>query len=322
MTARTGRARAALALVVTLGAALACRSAAPVRTEAITRTVIASAGDIVGVVELGDALYLFARDQVTIERAGAIAASARAPRSGWAEAIAMPALDEPGRWVVARTQAGELWRITASGEVEPIHDRLGVPPQVRSIAASGATAVLALDDGVAIVRDRAHLARFAGPTGTVIAHRDRIAIRHDDQLEIWNLMDQTRTRYRVPGAIAAAFAGDARGTLVVATRDALFIETATTLRQIAVPGIHALAAAGSRLWVASARGVELPIFERVCARCHRPGGDAGVDLSTAAAWRRERGELVHRVVETHTMPPAGITLDEPDRRVLAGWLAH
>ena len=376
--------RAALAVLVTLGA-LACRSAAPARSEAITRTPIATAGDVVAVVELGDALYVFARDRVTIERGVAIAASVPAPASRWAEAIAMPALDEPGRWVVARTESGALWRITASGDVEPIDDRLGVPPRVRSIASSGSTVVLALDDGIAIQRDRAHLARFDGPTGAVIAARDRIAIRRGDDLEVWDLVDQTRMHYRVPGAIAAAFTGDAsRGTLVVATRDALFVETATTLRQLAVPGLHDLAAAGSRLWIATARGVELfdgaalvntavratatdhlfgidngdvivtsathapatlarlavdraadraaddpqwratvlPIFERVCARCHRPGGDAGVDLSTAAAWRRERGELVHRLVETHTMPPAGITLDEPDRRVLAGWLAH
>ncbi len=241
--------------------------------------------------------------------------------------------------------------------------------------------MIALDDGIAILRDRAHIARFTGTTGTVIARRDRIAIRHDDQLEVWNLVDQTRTQYRVPGPIAAAFTGDpARGTLVVATRDALFIETANTLRRLALPALHALAPAGSRLWVTSAGGVALldggalvatavhaaatdhlfglaggdvvvgtsaqlarltvdrdadraaddpqwrvavlPIFERVCARCHRPDGDAGVDLSTAAAWRRERRELFHRVVETHTMPPAGITLDDADRRILAGWLAH
>jgi mono/diheme cytochrome c family protein len=403
MTARATPTRTAIALTVALGAlgALACRPATPARTAAITRTAIPATGDVVGLVELGDALYVFARDQVTIERAGAAVATVPAPGQGWAEAIVMPALDEPGRWVVARTRSGELWRITASGDLEPIHDRLGVPPRVRSIAASAfapsaasgaasgaapnptssaasaSTVVIALDDGIAILRDQAHVARFTGPSGTVIASRDRIAIRHGDQLEVWSLVDQTRTSYRVPGAIAAAFTGaPGRGTLVVATHDALFVEAANTLRRLAAPELLALAAAGSRLWVATARGVELldgaalvptgmratatdhlfglasgdvvvggstqlarlaidrpaddprwratvlPIFERVCARCHRPGGDAGVDLSTAAAWRRERDELVHRVVATHTMPPAGIALDAADRRVLAGWLAH
>jgi Cytochrome C oxidase, cbb3-type, subunit III len=391
MTARATPTRTTIALTVALGAlgALACRPATPARTAAITRTAIPATGDVVGVVELGAALYVFAHDQVTIERAGAVVATVPAPGQGWAEAIVMPALDEPGRWVVARTRSGELWRITASGDLEPIHDRLGVPPRVQSIAASDAapnptssaasasTVVIALDDGIAILRDQAHVARFTGPSGTVIASRDRIAIRHGDQLEVWNLIDQTRTRYRVPGAIAAAFTGGSgRGTLVVATHDALFVEAANTLRRLAAPELHALAAAGARLWVATARGVELldgaalvptgmratatdhlfglaggdlvvggstqlarlaidhpaddprwratvlPIFERVCARCHRPDGDAGVDLSTAAAWRRERDELVHRVVATHTMPPAGIALDDADRRVLAAWLAH
>jgi mono/diheme cytochrome c family protein len=65
----------------------------------------------------------------------------------------------------------------------------------------------------------------------------------------------------------------------------------------------------------------LPIFERVCAKCHRPGGAARVDLSTVAAWRAERAELVHRVVETHTMPPAGTPLADAERRALTGWLS-
>ena len=162
----------------------------------------------------------------------------------------------------------------------------------------------------------------------------------------------------------------------MASHDAVFVETANTLRRLAASALHGLAPAGSRLWIASARGVELlegtafvrtavaaaatdhrfglasgdvvvttatqlariavdraandprrsaavePIFERVRARCHRPGGDAGVDLSTAAAWPSERAELVRRVVDDHAMPPAGIVLDDADRRVLAGWLAH
>jgi mono/diheme cytochrome c family protein len=65
-----------------------------------------------------------------------------------------------------------------------------------------------------------------------------------------------------------------------------------------------------------------PIVGRVCARCHGPGGSAGVDLSTAAAWRAEHAELVHRVVETRTMPPAGTPLDDAERRTLAGWLSQ
>lgn len=63
-----------------------------------------------------------------------------------------------------------------------------------------------------------------------------------------------------------------------------------------------------------------PIFTRVCAHCHLPGGDAGVDLSTPAAWTAEHDELVRRVLVTRTMPPAGTVLDDTDRSTLAEWL--
>ena len=67
-----------------------------------------------------------------------------------------------------------------------------------------------------------------------------------------------------------------------------------------------------------ARTGRSPIFERVCAHCHLPGGDAGVDLSTAASWTAEHDELVRRVVITRTMPPAGTDLDDADRATLCG----
>lgn len=63
-----------------------------------------------------------------------------------------------------------------------------------------------------------------------------------------------------------------------------------------------------------------PVFQRVCAHCHLPGGDAGIDLSTPAAWRADHDELVRRVLVTHTMPPAGTDLSPPDRDALARWL--
>ena len=63
-----------------------------------------------------------------------------------------------------------------------------------------------------------------------------------------------------------------------------------------------------------------PIFTRVCAHCHLPGGDAGVDLSTPAAWSAEHDEIVRRVLVTRTMPPAGTVLDDTDRTTLARWL--
>ncbi len=385
--------RLAALAAAALGATAGCGPAAAPRTAAVVRTPItapgapgpAPDGDLGGAVEQGDALYLFARDRVVIERGGTTAATAAAPDGGWAEAVALPALDDAGAWGAARTAAGELWRITATGDLEPIHDRLGLPPAARAIAASPATVAIALDDGVAILHDRRHLARFPGspgaPTplaaGALAAGADRIAIRRGDSVEVWNLPDQHRVVYLVPGAIATAFVARDRGDrLVIATPGAVYIESDDgRLRRVpASAEIRGLAAAGSRLWLATARGVELfqagavvptamppaaaehlfglaggdlviatrggvtrlsvasaeadprwqaavqPIVQRVCSRCHHPGGSGRVDLSTVAAWRAERGELIRRVVDTRTMPPAGTQLDDADRRTLAGWL--
>ena len=63
-----------------------------------------------------------------------------------------------------------------------------------------------------------------------------------------------------------------------------------------------------------------PVFQRVCAHCHLPGGDAGIDLSTPASWLTERDEIARRVLVTHTMPPAGTDMSDADRAALAAWL--
>lgn len=63
-----------------------------------------------------------------------------------------------------------------------------------------------------------------------------------------------------------------------------------------------------------------PVFQRVCAHCHLPGGSADVDLSTAAAWTATHAEIGRRVLLTRTMPPAGTDLSEADRAAIAHWL--
>jgi hypothetical protein len=62
-----------------------------------------------------------------------------------------------------------------------------------------------------------------------------------------------------------------------------------------------------------------PIFQRVCAHCHLPGGAADIDLSTSLAWTREHDEIVRRVLVTRTMPPAGTVLTDADRATLTSW---
>jgi mono/diheme cytochrome c family protein len=63
-----------------------------------------------------------------------------------------------------------------------------------------------------------------------------------------------------------------------------------------------------------------PVFQRVCSHCHLPGGEAGIDLSTAASWASDRDEIRRRVLVTRTMPPAGTELGDADRAALEHYL--
>ncbi len=76
------------------------------------------------------------------------------------------------------------------------------------------------------------------------------------------------------------------------------------------------ASTGDPTWTAKIQ----PIFQRVCAHCHLPGGDADIDLSTSASWTLEHDEIVRRVLVTKTMPPAGTVLTDDDRGTLTSWL--
>jgi mono/diheme cytochrome c family protein len=67
----------------------------------------------------------------------------------------------------------------------------------------------------------------------------------------------------------------------------------------------------------------LPIFTRLCALCHLPGGSAGIDYSTYRSWANSRALMQKRVVDgkPSPMPPAGagmLTVDE--MAALKEWL--
>jgi hypothetical protein len=62
------------------------------------------------------------------------------------------------------------------------------------------------------------------------------------------------------------------------------------------------------------------VFARSCARCHSPGGEAGVDLSTSAAWDAHKAAIVRRVVLARSMPPYGAPgMPEADREAVRRW---
>jgi len=143
---------------------------------------------------------------------------------------------------------------------------------------------------------------------------------------------------RVPGAIATIAAAGSR--LWILGDAALYALDGRVLRRatLDVPhGAHLFASTGGDAWLATHGSVTRasldtatddpawraqiqPVFARVCAHCHLPGGSAGIDLSTAASWHADHDELVRRVVVTRTMPPAGTDLGAADRDALATWL--
>jgi len=142
----------------------------------------------------------------------------------------------------------------------------------------------------------------------------------------------------VHGPISAIAAAGSR--LWILGDAALYALDGSVLRRatLDVPhGAHLFASTGGDAWLASHGSVTRasldtatddpawraqiqPVFARVCAHCHLPGGSAGIDLSTAASWHADHDELVRRVVVTRTMPPAGTDLGAADRDALAAWL--
>jgi mono/diheme cytochrome c family protein len=63
-----------------------------------------------------------------------------------------------------------------------------------------------------------------------------------------------------------------------------------------------------------------PLFARVCAECHTRDGEAGIDLATAAAWKRRREDVRRAVVVDRTMPPAGRPFSDADREIVRSWI--
>lgn len=70
-------------------------------------------------------------------------------------------------------------------------------------------------------------------------------------------------------------------------------------------------------WTAEVR----PAFLRACVKCHQPGGPAGVDLSTASAWRASAKAVRARVLVERSMPPRDQPpLSDAERAAIDAWL--
>jgi mono/diheme cytochrome c family protein len=327
------------------------------------------------VVEQGDAVYVLAGEVALIARGGIVTTRIESPRP-WRFGASIAAPDGDGRWVVAVDDEGAPWRLTLSGEREPVAERLGLAgAKVRALGGAGTTFAADLGDSLAYTTDGVHLTRVpTGATDQLAVARGVLARVTAGHLERWDLAHGTRVSYAL-SPIAIGFLDGDHPRLVAVEARRLWVETDGKLVAFALPRVPiSLAARGDRAWIAAAgelylfdgkqvrpasggdrRGALLaassagdawlatdhglirysigasaddpawqaqvaPVFQRVCGHCHLPGGEAGIDLSTAAAWQSERAEISRRVLTTRTMPPAGTELSDADRAALAAWL--
>ena len=347
-------------------------------TFELTRTTELPVAKAVAVVEVGDTVFAFDGNTVTIARGGSVVTRVEAPAGkAFVAAAVIAAPDGNGRWVVADL-GGALVRVTAEGELDPVGDRFGIAgDRVVDVSASASTFGIGLRDGVAASRDGVHVVELSGSAAVRVAvAKDRLARADAQAVHVIDLAHGTEADYPFAGATRLAYVGADSATprLAIANDELVYVETRGKLARVAVPGpITGISAGADRLWIAAAgalygvgddgavqraaasiaRDARLfgsstgdvwvasaslrrysparaadpawqanvaPVFTRVCAHCHLPGGSADVDLSTAAAWRAHRDELVQRVVVTRTMPPAGSELSDAERQALNAWL--
>jgi hypothetical protein len=224
--------------------------------------------------------------------------------------------------------------VAVSGDgIHELRAKLATPA---ALAASKGRIALAGAHGVDVWDLATRQSRTYSVTAKSIAFiGGRLAIATGDAV----LVERDRTLEKLPIAgsqLAAA------GTRLWIAGDALYALDGSSLRRSSVDVPHdarLFAAAGgdaflitkgtvNRVSIDSGtedpawRSEVAPVFARVCAHCHLPGGDAGIDLSTAASWRADHDELVRRVLVTHTMPPAGTDLSPADLDALTQWLSR
>ena len=223
--------------------------------------------------------------------------------------------------------------VAVSGDgIHELRARLATPALV---AAAKGRIALAGADGVAVWDLATRQQRTYPIAAKALAFvGGRLAIATGDAVYV----EDSKALARLPIA-GSQIAG--AGTRLWIAGDALYALDGSTLRRstASVPrGAHLFASAGGDAFLIATGTVDrisidagtddpawradvAPVFARVCAHCHLPGGDAGIDLSTAASWRADHDELVRRVLVTHTMPPAGTELSPADQEALRRWLS-
>jgi hypothetical protein len=133
-------------------------------------------------------------------------------------------------------------------------------------------------------------------------------------------------------AIAGERVWVAEGSTLFAYRDATWMRA----REDVPPEAVVLGADGGDVWLAAPharttrrfsfldrsatwRSVVKPVFDRVCAHCHRVDGDADLDLSTASQWIANAARI-EPALESGHMPPTEQPISDGEREALLRWV--
>jgi hypothetical protein len=275
-----------LGLVVVL--AIACRHGAGPAIE-LARTSEVPITKAVAVVETGDTVYAFEPHTVSIIRGGTVVARAEAPKHrAWTSAAVIPAPDGNGRWVVADL-ASSLWRVTPSGELEPVGDRFGIADDhVVNLAASSSTFGVGLTDGVAASTDGVHVIQLAGANTIPLAvARGRLARGDATAVHVFDLAHGTTMDYPFASGTKLAYvdADTESPRLAIANDSLVYVERHGKLERVAVPApIASIAASGSRLWIVAGGSLYALDKDQLVTSSARVGTAAIFGSSSGDVW--------------------------------------
>lgn len=173
---------------------------------------------------------------ITLYRYGKLAATSLPPSSStWIAMTDIDALDSDGRWIVAADSRGDVWRILESGDRVRMTESLGVA-RVKALAGAGTTLAVSVPGEIAVTAD-GHVFHYPGD-GMLAAGRGRVAVATTTHVYLWDLRRATSTAFDVDHATYVGFAND---SLLVATRNFLFIGRDGALAPIPVPNLRAVA---------------------------------------------------------------------------------
>lgn len=198
------------------------------------------------------------------------------------------------------------------------------PGPWRSLAGGGDVLAALVDGGVRVTGAGDHTFAIEGARLLAVDGKGRTFVASDRAL--WG-EDGAALRLRYVGARIDALAAVGDGVWAVDGSALVRVEATGLFRGGTVaPGARLSAAANGDVWVLGgaapvrlSRGAEswpAGPYARVCAKCHGPGGSAGVDLSSEAAWKAKRAAIRRRVVEVGDMPPAGTALTADDKATI------